>query len=144
MVDEERVVRLLGRLRADIAFLRRYAGRPVDELLADEEALSAVKYRFVTAIEGTVRVAHHLAAAEGWTPPETNAGALRELGRRGVLTLETARRLASAAGFRNVLVHQYAEVDDTIVVHALADLADLEDYVTQVAAWLRAGGGRQA
>lgn len=103
MVDEERVIRLLERVVADVTFLADFAHRPPEELLRDELAMSAVKYRFVTAIEGCVKVAHHLAVAEGWSAPETNAEALRELGRRGVVSPELAPRLAAAAGFRNLL-----------------------------------------
>lgn len=90
MVDEERVIRLLERVVADVTFLADFAHRPPEELLRDELAMSAVKYRFVTAIEGCVKVAHHLAVAEGWSAPETNAEALRELGRRGVVSPELA------------------------------------------------------
>ncbi|MGH3902502.1 MAG: HepT-like ribonuclease domain-containing protein [Pseudonocardiaceae bacterium] len=36
-------------------------------------------------------------------------------------------------GFRNVLVHDYVDVDDGIV---LERLADLDDFVAVVAAWV--------
>ena len=41
--------------------------------------------------------------------------------------------LADAAGFRNVLVHDYIEVDDSIVVDRLKSLGELEEFVRQVA-----------
>jgi uncharacterized protein YutE (UPF0331/DUF86 family) len=47
------------------------------ELVADVDRLAAVKYMFVTAIEGCVDVAHHICASESWAPPPTNADALR-------------------------------------------------------------------
>lgn len=46
-----------------------------------------------------------------------------------VLDLESARRLRQAVGFRNVLVHDYVDVDDSIVLTRLANLADLEERV---------------
>ena len=60
---------------------------------------------------------------------------LRLLDAKGVIDVELASRLRSAIGFRNVLVHQYAEVDDDRVVASLGDLDDLDAYVAQVAAW---------
>jgi uncharacterized protein YutE (UPF0331/DUF86 family) len=39
-------------------------------------------------------------------------------------------------GFRNVLVHDYVEVDDGIVLERLANLADLDDFVAVVATWV--------
>jgi len=44
-----------------------------------------------------------------------------------------------AVGFRCVLVHEYVDVDDAIVVGRLADLGDLDEYVRAVAAYVRPG-----
>lgn len=41
-----------------------------------------------------------------------------------------------AVGFRNVLVHEYAEVDDRVVLTRLNDPTDLEQFARQVADWL--------
>lgn len=74
--------------------------------------------------------------SEGWSAPETNADAIGELGRRGVLSEDLADRLRSATGFRNLLVHQYADIDDDRVVDNLSLLSDFEAFTRQVAAWL--------
>ena len=44
--------------------------------------------------------------------------------------------MRKAVGFRNVLVHDYIEVDDSIVVGRLKSLDDLEEFVRQVAAYV--------
>ena len=103
MVDEQRVQRLLRRVLADVATLRSLGARP-DE--GDAVRLGAIKYAFVTSIEGSIRVAQHLAASEGWRPPDTNADAFAVLAENDVIDAELSTRLARAVGFRNVLVHQ--------------------------------------
>jgi uncharacterized protein YutE (UPF0331/DUF86 family) len=135
VVDEERVTRLLARARADVAVLRELAVELGDGP-AGPASLDAVKYRFITAIEGCARTAHHVVAAEGWAAPESNADALRELGAHGVLDEATTEAMVRAAGFRNVLVHQYAEVDDTAVVANLERLDDIDAFARQVIRWL--------
>jgi uncharacterized protein YutE (UPF0331/DUF86 family) len=135
VVDEERVTRLLAGIRADVASLRQLAA-DIDPEAPAPVSLDAVKYRFVTAIEGCTRVAHHVVAAEGWHPPDSNAAALRELGEHDVLDAVTAESMAKATGFRNVLVHQYADVDDGAVLYNLALLGDVDAFVQQVARWL--------
>lgn len=136
MVDEERVTRLLGRVRDDVGFLRGFADRDREDLLADPEALAAVKYGFIVAIEGCARVAHHLAVSEGWGAPESNAGALEVLAEHVPLEHTDLRSLVAATGMRNLLVHQYADVDDRRVALALDRLDDLDAFTTDVAAWL--------
>jgi uncharacterized protein YutE (UPF0331/DUF86 family) len=68
--------------------------------------------------------------------PADNGDAVRLLGKRGVLATELAVSMRKAVGFRNVLVHDYIEVDDSIVVDRLKSLDDLEEFVRQVAAYV--------
>jgi uncharacterized protein YutE (UPF0331/DUF86 family) len=44
--------------------------------------------------------------------------------------------MARASGFRNVLVHEYVEVRDDIVVANLSRTGDLREFVRCVADWL--------
>ena len=136
MVDERRVRRLLQRLADDLAWLaERRAGDRI-ALRADADRLAALKYRFITAIEGIVNVAQHLCASEGWGPPASNADAMRVLARHGVVGAEVAEVLARAVGFRNVLVHGYAEVDDDLVVAQLDHVGALDAFVAAVCRWM--------
>jgi uncharacterized protein YutE (UPF0331/DUF86 family) len=132
VVDERRVRRLLQRISEDLAYLRPRAGPDREAIRRDPDRLAALKYVFVTAIEGCLDVAQHLCASEGWGPPATNADALRLLGRHGVISTDLAEALARAVGFRNVLVHGYADVDDRLVVAQLDRLGDLERFVADV------------
>ena len=54
----------------------------------------------------------------------------------GIVPDELAEHLARAAGFRNVLVHQYTDVDDSIVTESLEQLDDFRGFVASVSAWL--------
>lgn len=139
MVDQERVERLLARIADDVRELARHRDRGA-ELLDDRTELAAVKYLFITAIEGCARIAHHLIASQRWLVAESNADAVRRLGAEGVVDASTARSVAGAVGFRNVLVHQYVDVDDERVLQNLERLGDLESYVAEVAQWLSTDG----
>ena len=131
MVDEVRVARLLRAATDDLAFLAAEAGAD-DERRRDPMWLRGLKYSFVTMIEACVDVAQHLCAARGWGPPRTNADAMRLLGDHGVLDPGLGDRLRRAVGFRNVLVHEYVEVDDEVVVARLDDLGDVRAFVSAV------------
>jgi uncharacterized protein YutE (UPF0331/DUF86 family) len=135
VVDEDRVLRLLRSVADDTAVLRHEAGA-TQERRQDPIWLRGVKYTFVTAIEACVDVAQHICATQGWGPPADNGDAVRLLGKHGVLATELAVSMRKAVGFRNVLVHDYIEVDDAIVVDRLTSLDDLEEFVRQVAAYV--------
>ncbi|WP_218614933.1 HepT-like ribonuclease domain-containing protein [Pseudonocardia sp. KRD291] len=103
---------------------------------ADPLWIRGIKYVFVTAIEGCVDVAHHICSSEGWGPPRDNADAVRVLGRHGVISTDLAERLSRAVGFRNVLVHDYVDVDDRVVLARLDDPSDLALFATAVSEWI--------
>ncbi len=140
VVDRRRVRRLLQAIADDLAFLRERAGLDADLLLGDREKLAALKYVFITAIEGCLDVAQHFCASEGWGPPASNADAVRLIATRGVLDGPTGEAIAAAVGFRNVLVHGYIDVDDARVIAFLGRLGDFGAFVQQAADWTEAAG----
>jgi hypothetical protein len=56
-------------------------------------------------------LAFHVVASEGWTPPSSGRGAFASLAAHGRLDPALAGRLGLAYGLRNLLVHDYADVD---------------------------------
>jgi uncharacterized protein YutE (UPF0331/DUF86 family) len=144
VVDAVRLARLLRRIDADIARLRPFQAVDGEALLADEVRLGFVKYTFVTLIEGCIDAAHHIVASERLATPETNAEAMIALARHGLLDRELAQVLARAVGFRNVLVHRYADVDDGEVTAQLGRLGDLAAFTSALAGLLGADPGGDA
>lgn len=138
MVDEVRLARLLQRLGEQVSHLRARAAEDPAALRQDEARLSGTKYRFVTSIEAVLDVAHHLLASELWGPAEDSAAAVRLLARHEVIDDELAQRLGAATGFRNVLVHGYAEINDERVVANLDRLGDFDAFTEQVRRWVAA------
>lgn len=135
MVDEVRVLRLLRAVTDDLAVLRREAG--ADEVRrADPLWLPGVKYTFLTAIEACVDIAQHFGSSEGWGPPRDNGDAMLMLGRNDVLDVKLAHRMRQAVGFRNVLAHDYVDVDDDIVLIRLANVTDLDLFVRAIGEYL--------
>jgi len=137
VVDEGRVVRLLRGIDERISRLAEERA-VVASRRADPLWLDGIKYLFITAIEGCVDVAHHLAASERWGAADTNAAVFALLARHGVVSTESAGQLAAAVGLRNVLVHRYADVNDELVIAGLNELDDLTRFVQQVSSWLLA------
>ena len=135
MVDEMRVHRLLRQASDVVDFLDAEAA--ADEAIrAQRRWLDSVKYNFVVAIECCVDVGQHLCAVQGWGPPSTNADTFRLLSEHSVIPGELGTRMAQASGFRNVLVHEYVEVRDDLVVANLGRTTDIRQFVAAVADWL--------
>lgn len=96
MVDAARVTALLFRIRNEVAQLRRAAERTDEELLAAEDALPAMKYRPVVAIEAATDVADHVIASEGYRPATSFADSFRSLAEARMLDTDGGAGLQDA------------------------------------------------
>ena len=133
MVDAARLRAVLSRLRARRMELRNYEERESAAYLADTEAVYASKYLLLTAVEDALSAANHVIASEGYRAPVDYADAFTSLSEAGVLAADLAGRLEAMARFCNLLVHQYAEIDDRRVHEFLRqDLVDLDSFVAAV------------
>jgi len=77
--------------------------------------------------------AQHIVANEGLGMPASNADAVRLLGHAGLLDAGLPTEMAGAVGFRDVLVHNDAEVDDHKVVDNLDRVGELRRFVAAMA-----------
>ena len=137
-IDADIVRRHLIALRQALEVLGRHSGVPVERLEADQEERWAVERGLQLCSQNVLDVATHIAAGLGRDIPDY-ASAIRELGSLGVLPLEFASELSSVAGFRNVLVHGYLEVDLPILCQLLSErLADFEAFASHVERFLQA------
>ncbi|WP_167760967.1 DUF86 domain-containing protein [Geodermatophilus sp. DF01-2] len=98
----------------------------------------AVERALTQAVDLVVAVCSHVLAAETATVPTTYRDAVRAAGEHGLIGTELARSLAAAVGLRNILVHEYARADLSIVASAVpVARLDLADFVRQVAGWVQ-------
>lgn len=124
MVDPLRLRTLLDRLGTEIVALRRLAERDTEALLADEDVLAGVKYRFVVAIEACIDAGRHIVASGGLRAPRDYADVFTVLGESGLLPADVVAELRDTARFRNLLVPDYIAVDDTRVIEILHTRVD--------------------
>jgi uncharacterized protein YutE (UPF0331/DUF86 family) len=81
------------------------------------------------ALQESVALATHWLADAGLDVPGSYREIFLALAERGAIPRELAQRLASAAGFRNLVAHRYGVIDPARV-HAMAagELGDLLDF----------------
>jgi uncharacterized protein YutE (UPF0331/DUF86 family) len=138
-LDAEVVRRHLAALREALANLRRHSGRSAAELRANADLRWTVERGLQLCVQNALDVATHIAAASGLDSPDY-ATAIDRLAELSVLAPEFAARLRPIAGFRNVLVHGYLQVDLGVVEAVLKQkLAELEEFARLVEARLAGG-----
>lgn len=138
MIDEEK---FQGKVDVVDRNLRKLDGLDFSELEDDFWMQQAVKHTLQEVIEACIDIANHIIASQGFERPDEYRGYFRVLGDEGVIERDLADRLGDMAGFRNILVHRYADVDMDKVHSILRnDLTDVEDFVAQVHDWVQREG----
>jgi uncharacterized protein YutE (UPF0331/DUF86 family) len=112
----------------------------VERLEQDVMLRWAVEHGLLIAAEALFDAGNHVLAAEFQEAPDEYREIPPRLVSRGVISAATGARLESLAGFRNVLVHDYATVDVRRVHAGLARLDDFETFVADVESWLARSG----
>ncbi|SMB98241.1 Uncharacterized conserved protein YutE, UPF0331/DUF86 family [Thermanaeromonas toyohensis ToBE] len=122
-----------------VALLEKIASKSLEEFLSDEMLISGAKYQLIVAIEAAQSICNHLAARVAKEAPASYADCFYILRKNSVISEEIAQKMASAAKFRNLLVHQYGKINDYIVFDVLRkDLGNLLRYIGEIKSFLKA------
>ena len=136
MVDSELIQRKLHELEILLGQVSEYRAVTLEQYRDDWKVQRIVERTLHMAIETCIDVAGHVLADRGLEVPATYSESFRLLEKNGLLPGELARSLARMTGFRNILVHEYTEIDANVVLRILRkELADLEQFVRVAKAW---------
>ncbi len=138
-VDEVLVERLTY-LRNTLEYLRkeREQVRSLTEYRENVRLQKAVERSLQVAVEACLDIGRRLIALEGFRYPEDNADVFRVLAEEHVVPPELLPRLLDMARFRNLIVHDYARIDDTRVYAILQKhLEDFDQFAKAIAAFLK-------
>jgi uncharacterized protein YutE (UPF0331/DUF86 family) len=137
VVDPDVVARRLLALSESLKELERPEAGDATALAASSMLRAAVERWLQVAIEACIDVASHVIASEGWPPPSTGREAFMILAQHGRIPGDLAQRLGLAVGLRNILVHDYARTELTILARTIrGDLPDLRDFAKLAAGWI--------
>ena len=88
-----------------------------DPALASYTHIDAMTLNIERACQAAIDLAMHLVARDRLGMPQTSADAFRLLRDAGVMSGATAKAMAAMTGFRNVAIHQYQELDLSVLHH---------------------------
>ena len=139
MIDPQAVQALLQTLSEYTEDLRAYQQLSHDEVIADRNYQSMIRYALQTAIQCVIDIANHLLIGDDLEQPSDSRSAILGLGRHGVLPQDFAQGLAGMSGLRNVIVHRYMTVDDELIYQFLQKcVTDFETFSQHIVDYLQA------
>lgn len=135
MVRREVIERRLKKLDDYLNILAELQKYDLDDFLADPERYGSAERFLQLAIETTIDIGNHIVADMNLGNVQWSSDIASILHEKGYLSVEMREIWIKMIGFRNLLVHDYLDIDrktvHTILQKNLSDLKSLEKTFAQ-------------
>jgi uncharacterized protein YutE (UPF0331/DUF86 family) len=133
VVDRDLVVRKMALILDDLRAATPIAEKSLDAYLANDLDEIVTERYLERMIGRMIDVNYHLITGAGHAPPRDYYDSFTQLVRLRVLPPAFASQIATCAGLRNRLVHEYDEIDPRRVYEGLvAAVRDIPEYLRHV------------
>lgn len=137
MTLKEKVSRKLESLREYTGYLKDYQNRTIDDLMKDPTLRGAVERYLHLCAECVIDIAEIMISELELRKPEEYKESINILGEAGIIPDEFAYHFSPVAGFRNILVHEYAKIDLVEVHrHLQEDIGDFGKFSKYIVEYL--------
>jgi uncharacterized protein YutE (UPF0331/DUF86 family) len=136
-VDRALVKSKLADLHKAVTMLRALQVVAFEEFASNQERVWAVEHGLQVCIQIVLDLGDHLLASRGENKIDDYTSVIVHLGDSAILPRDFSERIKPMAGFRNLLVHEYATVDLKEVYRVLQEgIDDFETFGRHVESWL--------
>lgn len=127
----------LAFLRETLEELQRHQEIPKPEFLTNRTKRWAVEHGLHLAAEAVFDIGNHILVGHFRARAVGYDRVLTELENRRVISPELVARFEKLGGFRNILIHEYLDVDpDTVYDRLQNGLGDFEQFQREIVKWL--------
>lgn len=138
MVDSALVLRKISELEIYQKQMKEFSDIALEAYKANWKTQRIVERTLQMMIETCVDIANHIVSDRGMRSPTSYADTFKVLFENNVIDSELLIIMGKMAKFRNVVVHQYEEVDSEIVIIILKKhLGDLDRFKDAVLTYLK-------
>ena len=132
------IERRLDELNERLTRLGPIRSKPRTDFDADPYLRDIAERNLEVAAQCCIDICHRIISIENARKPTYYHDAILRMSELGVLPPDFARSLATIAGFRNILVHEYLGIDWDEVYNKLARLDDLLQFAEAIRRWMQA------
>lgn len=105
--------------------------------MEDRAKAWSVEHGLQIAVQTLIDTGNHILAALGEQEIEDYVDVIDKLGERRIIPTTFSQSIRGMAGFRNILIHEYAAVDLKKVYHVLQNqLDDFREFAKHIDAYL--------
>ena len=105
-----------------------------EEYKKDFQKMAACERYFEKIIEAVVDLGFILIRENDFKLPEDDEGVFEILLSKGIISERLSNKLQDAKGMRNIIAHEYGNIDDELVFEAISNelKSDVEDFLESI------------
>lgn len=127
----------IEKLKEYINSLKKLKGVTARDLVEDEDKRFKAERLLQLSIETCIDIAELLIVEQRLPAPVDSGEAIKILGKEGIIDVKFSKEFAKAVGFRNILVHDYIDINYEEVADKINNrLSDFDLFAQEVAKFL--------
>lgn len=131
------VERRLAKILEEIEFLKTVKTQKLEEFLDDGKSLRSAAKAIETIVQSIIDICSHIVAQNHWGVTDTYRNTIALLASHKVIPNNLSSNLQQVVAMRNILVHQYLDVDFHIVWNSIdALIVDASDFIKSIQRYL--------
>ena len=136
MVDKELVENRLLKLEQILRKLNDISKSDREEFINSEALQDRAERNLQLAAQICIDIGNHIISDEGYRSPSGYSDIFQVLKEEKILDDKLSETMKKIAGFRNVLVHDYVEIDKDMVYSTLNNIYDFKKFAEKISKFL--------
>ena len=133
MIDTSLILAKASKVQGHLGRVREKRTVSLDEFLADLDRQESILFNLQMAIQNCIDMAGHIISDQELGVAGSTNEMFYMLQEGGYLTPKLTEKMVAAVGFRNLIVHEYKNIDLRKVYQiAHHDIEDLEQYLKAI------------
>ena len=126
----------LEKLKKCLIKLEPFKEKSKEEFLRDEYLQDIVERNLEVAIQSCIDIANRIISLDELEKPKDYYGSITRLGEESILPYDFAQKFAPITGFRNILIHEYLDIDWDEVYKNLQKIDQFYKFMDYIKKWL--------
>ncbi len=136
-MNKERILSKIDELDQYIIELEAIKPENYEEFIGDTKIKRACERLLQIAIECIIDICTLIIKELKLGLPSEEGDLFEKLEKKNIITKKMKNILKNMKGFRNILVHRYADIDDELVFENLDNIKDFKEFKNQILSFLR-------
>lgn len=133
MVNQALLKTKIAHIKKNAEKLSRKTGISLKDFKSDTDAQDIVIHNLQLAIQGIIDISSHIISDQGWGIPNTLVGLFDVLREHGVIDEKLTDIMKRMVGFRNIIIHEYEEIDlDKVYEILTTRLGDFDSFLKHI------------